>query len=141
MKKFFKSLISSESTDSAKRFITLFLAAHFIIAGFVILFLVCYLVAVTPKGTVNKDLVGLLGDILQNDMFVILSGLGFIGLENWSQIQLEKAKAIAGANILTGNPNANTLNIENLNQGGGVEHVEDLEDTSSEIKKTKKDDR
>ena len=113
VKKFFKSLISNKTNDSAKRFITLLLAGHFILAGFVILFLVCYMIATVPKGVVNHDLIELLKDILQNDMFVILSGLGFIGLENWAQIQLEKAKTLASTpRIVTGTTTGDIVNID-----------------------------
>lgn len=115
MNSFFKQILSSESAQSAKRFVTLIICAHFVIAAFVILFLVCYMVAVVPKGVVNKDLLNLLGEILKDDMYVILSGLGFIGLENWGQIQLEKAKAIASANIATGLPSADTIRVNTVN--------------------------
>lgn len=124
--KFWKGVLSSDDNTSSKRVVTLIISAFYIIASFTILFLVCYLVVVTPKGTVNKDLLDVLSDILQNSMFIILSGLGFIGLENWGVIQLEKAKARADSSTSTGMPSSDNTTIENLTVTPKTEGEEDI---------------
>lgn len=135
MLKFLKSILSSESTQSAKRLVTLLITAHFLIAAFVILFLVCYMVVVIPKGTVNKDLIDLLAEILKDDMYVILSGLGFIGLENWGQMQLEKARAKIQGNIATGYPSADTITVNKTTKAEevNVENVDTINTRTTNV--------
>ena len=79
--KFWKRIISAEDPTSSKRLITLLVSLHFIMASFVILFLVCYVVMYLPKGKVEKDLLDSLGKVLEYDFYIILSGLGFITSE------------------------------------------------------------
>jgi hypothetical protein len=100
MKNFWSKIISSKESHSSKRFITLIIAGHFIVASFVILFFSFYLIVSVPKGTVNLDLINLLKNVLEYDFYIILSGLGFITADNLGQILIEKAKTVA-SNIIT----------------------------------------
>ena len=50
------------------------------------------MVFVVPKGIADKNLLDLLKDILKNDMMIIMSGLGFIGLESIGQAFVESSK-------------------------------------------------
>lgn len=47
----------------------------------------------TTKGKVDRDLLAMLKDVLEYDFYIILSGLGFITVENMGQVLVEKAKA------------------------------------------------
>jgi len=80
-KQFWKSILNANDTNSSKRLITLIISLHFILASFVILFLVCYVIMYLPKGKVEKDLLVALGKVLEYDFYIILSGLGFITSE------------------------------------------------------------
>ena len=80
-KQFWNSILNADDTNSSKRLITLVVALHFILASFVVLFLVCYVIMYLPKGKVEKDLLVTLGNILEYDFYIILSGLGFITSE------------------------------------------------------------
>jgi hypothetical protein len=80
-KQFWKSILNANDTNSSKRLITLIISLHFILASFVILFLVCYVIMYLPKGKVEKDLLVTLGHVLEYDFYIILSGLGFITSE------------------------------------------------------------
>ena len=79
--RFWDKIISSDNPTSSKRLITLLVSLHFILASFVILFLVCYVVMYLPKGRVEKTLLDSLGKVLEYDFYIILSGLGFITSE------------------------------------------------------------
>lgn len=114
-KSFWNSVLSADDNKSSKRLITLIMAAHFIVTSFLVSFFVFYLIIYTPKGSVNKDLVGLLKDILESDFYVILAGLGFITAENLGQAMLEKAKSKAAANVEVGAPTADDINIDTVN--------------------------
>jgi len=113
MLKFLKGLLSSESTSSAKRFITLIISLHFIISSFVILFISFYVIFYLPKGRLEPDLITVLKQVLEYDMWIILAGLGFISAENIGQVMVEKAKAIALATGLP--PTVTTGNVETIN--------------------------
>jgi len=78
---FLKRVLDSKDTASSKRLITLIIALHFALASFAILFLVCYIALVMPKGIVDLTLISSLEKILQYDFYIILSGLGFITSE------------------------------------------------------------
>ncbi len=80
-KSFIKRILDSNDTASSKRFITLVIASHFIVASFAILFLVCYVVLVLPKGKVDPQLMAALQTILEYDFYIILAGLGIITSE------------------------------------------------------------
>lgn len=124
MKKFIKDIISSTDTASSKRLVTLIIAFHFIIASFVTLFFVFYLIVYIPRGTVNKDLLSMLGKILEYDFFIILAGLGFITAEAMGNIAVEKAKAAASSlpstivqqadNVNTNSTKTDTVSAENV---------------------------
>ncbi len=80
-KSFIKRILDSKDTASSKRFITLVIASHFIVASFAILFLVCYVVVALPKGKVDPQLMKALETILEYDFYIILAGLGIITSE------------------------------------------------------------
>ena len=90
VKQFLKNVLSSGDPTSSKRLITLLVALHFIMASFVILFLVCYVVMYLPKGKVEKDLLDSLGKVLEYDFYIILSGLGFITSEGLVRMIVSK---------------------------------------------------
>jgi len=81
VKKFWSSIIDADNTTSSKRLITLLISLHFILASFVILYLVCYVIMYLPKGRVEPVLLDALGKVLEYDFYIILSGLGFITSE------------------------------------------------------------
>ena len=80
-KSFLSRVLDSKETASSKRLITLIIALHFVVASFAILFLVCYISLVLPKGIVDLTLLASLEKILQYDFYIILSGLGIITSE------------------------------------------------------------
>lgn len=111
MKKFLRDVLDPTSEASAKRFITIILAAHFVITSFLVSFFVFYLILFTPKGNVNKDLLETLKVIFEYDFYIILAGLGFITADNLGQMMLEKAKTITAGNVSVGAPTADNLNV------------------------------
>lgn len=115
MSRFWNSVLSSKETSSSKRLITLIISAHFILASFVVLYIASYVIFFLPKGKVDPLLLNLLGDVLEKDFYIILSGLGFITGENLAQILVEKMKVKAAANIQTGTPTADTINVDTVN--------------------------
>lgn len=127
MKKFLRQVLSSNDSSSAKRLVTLLMAAHFIVTSFLVSFFVFYLIIYTPKGSVNKDLLSLLSAVLDNDFYVILAGLGFITAENLFNIMLEKTKAKTAANVAVGSPSADTIKVENVNVNQKEVTAEDLD--------------
>lgn len=115
MKKYFKDLISPNSEASAKRAITLIISLHFILASFVVLFFAFYVILYLPRGKPDSSLTGLLLKILEYDFYIILAGLGFITGDNLFNVLLEKAKVTAAANIATGTPTADKIQVDNVN--------------------------
>lgn len=97
VKEYLGRVISSKDESSAKRLVTLLMAGHFIVTSFLVSFFVFYLIIYTPRGSVNKDLLGLLDKVLEQDFWVITAGLGFITAENFGNIMLERVKAKAQA--------------------------------------------
>ena len=96
MSNFWKKILSSKDAASSKRLVTLIISLHFIVASFVILFIAFYVIFYTTKGKVDKDLLDLLKNVLEYDFYIILSGLGFITMDNMGQVMLERAKAKLG---------------------------------------------
>ena len=92
-KSFLKKVLDSKDTASSKRLITLIIALHFVVASFAILFLVCYIALVMPKGIVDLTLISSLEKILQYDFYIILSGLGFITSEGLLTLILGKGSS------------------------------------------------
>jgi hypothetical protein len=78
VKEYFKDLLSNSDTSSSRKFVTLIISFHFILASFVILFFAFYVVIWMPKGKVDIELLSALKQVLQYDFYIILSGLGFI---------------------------------------------------------------
>ncbi len=90
-KSFIKRILDSKDTASSKRFITLVIASHFIVASFAILFLVCYVVVALPKGKVDPQLMAALQTILEYDFYIILAGLGIITSEGLVSMIVNRA--------------------------------------------------
>jgi len=89
-KSFLRKIIDSKETASSRRFITLVIAAHFVLASFAILFLVFYMVVSLPKGKVDVTLLQTLETILEYDFYIIVSGLGIITSEGLLSILMRK---------------------------------------------------
>jgi hypothetical protein len=92
MTKFWKSILSSKDPTSSKRLVTLVMALHLILASFSILFIAFYVIFYSTKGKVDKDLLGMLKDVLEYDFYIVLAGLGFTSADNIGQMLIEKAK-------------------------------------------------
>lgn len=135
--KLIRRILSAGDPTSSKRLVTLVIAAHFIIASFVILFFAFYVIVVEPKGMVKPEILQLLQNVMEYDFYIILAGLGFITGENLGQVLLEKAKVAAAGSILTPQPtvttvdNSDTVNIESSKDQEG--------DPAHEIKQELKD--
>lgn len=114
VRNFWSSVLSSDDPTSSKRLITLILSGIFILAQLAILFIAFYVVFYTIKGKVDIDLLHMLDKVLEYDFYIILSGLGFITADNMSQMLLERAKAKVAGNIAVGAPNADTINVQNM---------------------------
>lgn len=93
---FFADVLLSSNPTSSKRLVTLLVTAHFLLASFLILFLASYVVFYLPKGKVDPILLNLLKEILEYDFYIILSGLGFITVENFGNMMIERVKAKFG---------------------------------------------
>ncbi len=115
MTSFWKGILSSKDTNSSKRLVTLIIAAHFILASFAILIVALYTMFYLPKGKVDPLILNMLQDIIEKDFYIILAGLGFITIERAGDIYLEKAKSVARAKIVTGVPDADTINVDTVN--------------------------
>ncbi len=81
MSKFWSRILDGNDALSSKRLITLIVAAHFILASFVILFFATYVILYLPKGRVEPELLNALKEVLEYDFYIILSGLGFVTSE------------------------------------------------------------
>ena len=93
---YLKRILDSNDTASSKRLVTLIIALHFIIASFAILFLVCYVALVLPKGRVDATLLSSLEKILQYDFYIILAGLGIITSEGLVSMIINKGLPVPG---------------------------------------------
>lgn len=120
------TLMDTSNVASSKRFVTLVLAIHFIVASFIILFFAFYMILNETKGTVNKDLLDLLSAVLEYDFYIILAGLGFITAEGMVSILLEKMKVQAAANVATGNPTVDVMNVDTLAKTVNTENIEQV---------------
>jgi hypothetical protein len=89
-KSYLARILDSNDSASSKRFITLVIAFHFILASFAILFLVCYVVLALPKGKVDPQLMTALETILEYDFYIILAGLGIITSEGLLSILVKR---------------------------------------------------
>lgn len=90
-----KLMDPSDKENSSKRFITLIIAFHFILASFFILFLFGFLIFRDAKGSLElvKLVSANLEGILEYDFYIIISGLGFITAEGFTTVLVERAKA------------------------------------------------
>lgn len=85
MENLFKRLMNSKDGErSSKRFVTLIMAFHFILASFFILFLFAIVYFKTIAGDLEliKQITPTFNTILEYDFYIILAGLGFITSEN-----------------------------------------------------------
>lgn len=94
MKKFWSEILDSKRTASSKRLITLIISGHFILASFVILFLVLYVIMYLPKGKVEPELLNALKQVLEYDFYIILAGLGFVTSEGVISIIVNKKSSL-----------------------------------------------
>lgn len=105
MANFFSRLLDTKDASSSKRFVTLIIAAHFILASFVILIIFTLLVFRTTKGNLEflKPIIDVFKTILEYDFKIILGGLGFIGVADLGQamVQRELAKSTNVASTIT----------------------------------------
>lgn len=97
---FRKMLDPTDRENSSKRFVTLIVSLHFILASFMILTLFGVIVFMNVKG--NIELITVVSHnltvILEYDFYIILGGLGFITMEQFAVAIIERAKAIVGLN-------------------------------------------
>src|SRR5436853_5067566 len=107
---FWKRLLDAKDPLSIKRFITLVVSFHFLVASFATLFVAFYLIFYLHKGEIDINLLGLLKDILWDDFMIIGGGIGFITVDSWGQVMVEKAKALASVV-----PTVKADNVENVN--------------------------
>lgn len=82
--KYFTRLLSSKDDASMKRFIIFFVTMHFILGSFMALFGVI-------RQTVDKDMMKF---ILDCDFYIILVGLGVIGVENVASVLAQRIGAL-----------------------------------------------
>jgi hypothetical protein len=87
---FWSRILDGNDALSSKRLITLIVAAHFILASFVILFFATYVILYLPKGRVEPELLNALKEVLEYDFYIILSGLGFVTSEGIVSIIVSK---------------------------------------------------
>jgi hypothetical protein len=91
-KSFWLSILDGNDSTSSKRLVTLIVALHFILSSFTILFLVCYIALVMPRGKIDSVLISSFEKILEYDFFIILSGLAFVTSESVVQMIIGKNK-------------------------------------------------
>ena len=89
-KSFWARILDSKDSTSSKRLVTLVVALHFILSSFTILFLVCYIALVMPKGKIDAALLTSFEKILEYDFYIILSGLAFVTSEGLVQMIVSK---------------------------------------------------
>lgn len=114
---FWQRIVSSQYKEDAKVVVMVVMAMHFIITSFLATFFLFYLALYTAKGSINKDLLDLLGEILKNDFWIIIAGFGFISSVDFGQAMIQRAAAIAKgpANITMENVEAfNTEQVTNI---------------------------
>ncbi len=70
-----RKLIDKNDPASLKGFVALSTTIHFIIAAFIILGMVVYVALKMIKGVVDKDLIGLLNEILKYDFYIIATAV------------------------------------------------------------------
>lgn len=109
---FWKSVLDSDNPMSSKRLVTLIISLHFIAASFAILFIAFYVIFYLPKGRVDPELLGLLKEVLEYDFYIILSGLGFITVDNAGQMMIEKMKAKMNKTTTTNITSEQTIDID-----------------------------
>lgn len=100
---FRKMLDPTDHENSSKRFVTLIVAFHFIIASFFILFLIGAIVFSETKA--NIELFKLISDILKQillyDCIIIGIGLGFITSEQFISALIAKYKSTESCDTTT----------------------------------------
>ncbi len=89
-KSYIKDIMSPSDTSSSRKFVTLLISAHFILASFVVLFFAFYVIIWAPKGKTDVELLSTLKLVLQYDFYIILSGLGFITSSDLVRVIISK---------------------------------------------------
>jgi len=121
---FWQRIVSSQYKEDAKVVVMVVMAAHFILTSFLATFFLFYLALYTAKGSINKDLLDLLGEILKNDFWIIIAGFGFISSVDFGQAMIQRAVAVAkgpadvivqnAESMSTSNTKAETVNAERV---------------------------
>lgn len=132
---YLKELLSSESPASSKRFVTLMMAFHLALTSIAATFFCFYLILFTPRGTVNLDLLKFLGDIVYYDVMIVLGGLGFVTAEGVITMFIERMKIKAAANVATGTPTTETINVDTVNVDQSTTEAKPV--TDEDLSKTK----
>jgi|SRR5882672_3999727 len=113
MKELLKNLMNAENTASSKRFVTLVIALHFIIASFAVLFIAFYVIFYLPKGKIEPELLAMLKQVLEYDFYIILSGLGFITAVDFGRMLVERVKTQVAGDIAIKSP-AETVKVDTI---------------------------
>lgn len=96
-KSFFRKMLDpTDHENSSKRFVTLIVSFHFIIASFFMLFLIWAIVFRETRTNIElfKSAGDILKEILLYDFGIIAIGLGFITAEQFTKMFIEKYKAL-----------------------------------------------
>lgn len=93
MSSFWKQILDSKNPSSSKRLVTLIISGLFIVSCFSILFVAFYVIFFLPRGKVDRDLLEALKQVLEYEFYIILSGLGFVTVDNMGQMMIERTKA------------------------------------------------
>lgn len=91
-KSFWSRILDRNDSTSSKRLVTLVVALHFILSSFTILFLVCYIALVMPRGKIDTVLISSFEKILEYDFYIIISGLAFVTSEGVVEMMVNKNK-------------------------------------------------
>ena len=118
MKEFLKQVLHSKDNYSSRRFITLIVCAHFVLASFMVLFLFMYMLfykETVSNLSVFDTMTHVLITILEYDFYIILGGLGFVTVSHFSTAIIERAKSAATGQIYKQpSPTIIAENVENV---------------------------
>lgn len=104
MKDYLKKLIDARDKASIRRFITLLISFHFILASFVILFFNFAILIWMPKGKIDIALLDSLNNILEKDFYIMLVGLGLITVDGLYNLLLARINAASNQPPPNNNP-------------------------------------
>ncbi len=128
---YIRKLIDSKDTSDAKIFVTLLVAAHFMITSFAASIFVFLLTLIKTKGTVDLNLLAFLSEIIDKDFYILLGGLGFVTADGYRQMLLEKAKVYSAAKILT--PPTPITKVQNVEGDMNGPNAGDKKETGDDV--------